>query len=275
MITPSPDFVNTSLGPLRVRRAGSGPPVVLWHSLFVDSRSWGAVIDGLAAHRSVIVIDGPCHGSSEKVRRDFTFAECTAAAVDALDGLGLADPVDWVGNAWGGHVGIQLAAQHPGRIRTLTTIGTPLQGLSARERWLMCWPLVAIYRLAGPNVLLLKALSDALIGAETVAAQPDRAAEVIAAFASADRSAMFHAMRSMMLRRPSMADDARRIDIPVLMLAARDDPMGWRPADAQAVVATMRVARAGEVAGTGHVAPLLVDTATIVDSVVGLWQSVR
>jgi pimeloyl-ACP methyl ester carboxylesterase len=194
--------------------------------------------------------------------------------VDALDRLGLTGPVDWVGNAWGGHVGIQLAAHHRGRIRTLTTIGTPVQGLSARERWLMCWPLVALYRVAGPNPLLLKALSDALLGGETIAAQPDRAAAVIGAFAAADRAAMFHAMRSMMLHRPTMARDVTTIDIPVLMLAAREDPMGWRPADAHAIAATMPDARVGDVAGSGHVAPLLIDAENVVDSVVGLWQSV-
>ena len=37
MVTPSPDFVSTDVGRLHVRRTGTGPPVVLWHSLFVDS----------------------------------------------------------------------------------------------------------------------------------------------------------------------------------------------------------------------------------------------
>ena len=48
MITPSPDFVSTDLGRLHVRRTGTGPPVVLWHSLFFDSRSWGPLVDDLA-----------------------------------------------------------------------------------------------------------------------------------------------------------------------------------------------------------------------------------
>ena len=44
--------------------------------------------------------------------RDFTFAELVVAAEQALDRLGLTEPVDWVGNAWGGHVGIRLAHRH-------------------------------------------------------------------------------------------------------------------------------------------------------------------
>ena len=34
--------VETQVGPLAVRVVGQGPTAVLWHSLFVDERSWGA-----------------------------------------------------------------------------------------------------------------------------------------------------------------------------------------------------------------------------------------
>ena len=67
MITPSPDFVSTDLGRLHVRRSGTGPPVVLWHSLFFDSRSWDPLVDALARDRTVYTIDGPSHGKSEAV----------------------------------------------------------------------------------------------------------------------------------------------------------------------------------------------------------------
>ena len=146
MVTPSPNFVSTDVGRLHVRRTGTGPPVVLWHSLFVDSRSWGPLIDTLARDRTVYAIDGPSHGKSEAVRRDFTFEECVAAADQALDRLGLTDPVDWVGNAWGGHVGIHLATAARPRLRTLTTIGTPVQGFTLGEKLTKGWPLVQTYR---------------------------------------------------------------------------------------------------------------------------------
>jgi hypothetical protein len=57
MITPSPNFVSTDLGRLYVRRSGTGPPVVLWHSLFVDLRSWGPLVEALARDRTVYAID--------------------------------------------------------------------------------------------------------------------------------------------------------------------------------------------------------------------------
>jgi pimeloyl-ACP methyl ester carboxylesterase len=268
------EFVPTGLGRLHVRRGGTGPPVVLWHSLFVDSWSWGRLPERLAQERTVIVVDGPSHGRSEPIAADFTFADCLRAAEEVLDGLGLRGPVDWVGNAWGGHVGIQLAAHRPGRIRTLTTIGTPAHALRPGERWTKVWPLVQLYRATGPNRLLLKTLTDALVGPESIAAQPDQVAEMMGAFAAAHRSAMFHAMRSMMLRRPDMAADMTVINAPTLIIAAHDDTTGWRPSEARAVAAGMRDARVVAAEGSGHVAPLVVDLATVERALAQFWDEV-
>ena len=159
---------------------------MLWHSLFVDSRSWGALIDELARHRTVYAIDGPSHGKSESVPRDFTFEELVVAAEQALDQLGLTEPVDWVGNAWGGHVGIRLATG--ARLRTLTTIGTPIQGFTLGEKLTKAWPLVGVYRFAGPTGFIVKQLFDSLVGEDSIAAQPDQGATVIASFREADRT---------------------------------------------------------------------------------------
>ena len=38
--------IQTRVGSLAVRVRGEGPPAVLWHSLFVDERSWQRVEDG-------------------------------------------------------------------------------------------------------------------------------------------------------------------------------------------------------------------------------------
>ena len=199
MITPSPEFVSTDLGRLYVRRTGTGPPVVLWHSLFVDSRSWGSLVDELGRRRTVYAIDGPCHGKSDSVARDFTFEEVVTSAEQALDRLGLDEPVDWVGNAWGGHVGIRLATG--ARLRSLTTIGTPIQGFTLTEKLTKAWPLVGMYRFTGPNGFIVKQLMASLVGEGSIAAQPELAATVVASFRDADRIGMYHAMRSMMLQR--------------------------------------------------------------------------
>lgn len=267
------EYVATGLGGLHVERMGTGSPVVLWHSLFLDSRSWCGLQHDLARSHSVIVIDGPSHGRSEPVGRDFTFGECVTAAEQVLESLGVAGPVDWVGNAWGGHVGIQLAARRPGRIRTLTTIGTPAHALRAAERWTKAWPLVQLYRMTGPNPLILKPLSGALVGAESFADAPDLANTVMSAFTGAQKAAMFHAMRSMMLNRPDMSADMAEITVPTLLIAGRDDTTGWRPADAQAVADTMVDARVVAADGSGHSSPLLIDRQTVEGALADFWAA--
>lgn len=271
MITPSPNFVSTDLGRLHVRRTGTGPPVVLWHSLFVDSRSWGPLVDMLARDRTVYTIDGPSHGKSEAVRRDFTFEELVVSAEQALDRLGLTEPVDWVGNAWGGHVGIRLSTGP--RLRTLTTIGTPVQGFTLGEKLTKGWPLVEIYRFRGPNGFIMKQLFESLLGAESIAAQPDQAETIKTSFREADRKGMFHAMRSMMLHRTGIEDLLGSIKVPTLVMPVRDDVTGWRPDEARRTCAAIPDSRVEEVAGTGHISPLLIDRDRILQLLTEFWSA--
>jgi pimeloyl-ACP methyl ester carboxylesterase len=107
------DHVATRLGSLYVRTVGSGRPAVLWPSMFVDSHTWDRMLPLLqresAIPRRFALIDPPGLGNSEPLRTSSTIAGAAAAARDALAHLDLGGPVDWVGNAFGGHVGYELA----------------------------------------------------------------------------------------------------------------------------------------------------------------------
>ncbi|CAA0096463.1 Uncharacterised protein [Mycolicibacterium vanbaalenii] len=130
-----------------------------------------------------------------------------------------------------------------------------------------------IYRVTGPTPLLLKPLSEALVGAESSIEAPDLARSVMSAFTAAQKSAMFHAMRSMMLERPDMGADMAKITVPTLLIAGRADITGWRPADAQAVADTMVDARVRAAEGSGHSSPLLVDRQTVAGALADFWAA--
>ncbi|MCE5290860.1 MAG: alpha/beta hydrolase [Nocardiaceae bacterium] len=266
-------LIPTSLGRLFVTDTGSGPVTVLFHSLFVDQVSWALVVESLGPGRRLVLIDAPNHGRSEPADRDFTVDDCADAVAEVLDHLGITEPVDWVGNALGGHIGIVLAATQAARIRSLVTIGTPVQSLSFRERWTQCVPLVQGYRLLGPHRLLVKPLADALLGADAITAQPDQAKATMDAFRNASRPAMVRAMRCFMLRRPSLDDLLPMITAPTLMIAADRDPTGWVPADAERAVATMPNGRALTVKGAGHIAPLLLEPDRIAEILQDFWAT--
>lgn len=262
--------VPTRLGELHVRRTGTGPPAVLWHSLWVDSRSWGPLADALATHRQVVTIDGPGYGASSPIHRDFTLDECASAAAEVLDSLGF-DEVDWVGNAWGGHVGITLAVSEPHRLRSLTTIAAPVLPVSRRQRWTQTYPLAVAYRLLGPNPLLTKILFDVLLGGADIA-RTERAAELKAAFRAMDRESARRTIRYMHSWQ-SLADRLAAVTVPTLLMTGDLGDQHWSPADARAAADTMPDARAVTLTGSGHVGPLLVDTDAIAAAVTDFWAS--
>jgi len=132
-------MVETRLGALAVRVRGEGPVAVLWHSLFVDDSTWKRVEGDLARARRLVIITGPGHGASPDPGR-YNMDECAEAAADGLAALGVGEPVDWVGNAWGGHVGVVFAARWPERCRTLVTLGTPIQSYTLSERLRLLGP---------------------------------------------------------------------------------------------------------------------------------------
>ncbi|WP_068272439.1 alpha/beta fold hydrolase [Aldersonia kunmingensis] len=264
-------FVQTPLGKLYVQQCGDGPPAVLWHSLFVDSASWGDLIAKFARHRRVIVIDGPAHGRSDHVAQPFSTSDCADFVPGILSELGIDGPVDWVGNAWGGHVGLQLAARPEKLLRSLVTIGTPVRAINRRERATKIVPLVQLYRVAGPNRFIMRTLTDALLGRDAARSNPEQAERIMDAFRLAHRPSMMHAMKGLMLDRTGIEHLLPRIDIPTLMLSARDDSTGWQPPEARAAAATMPNARVDEVAGAGHVAPLLTDAPRVERLVLDFW----
>jgi pimeloyl-ACP methyl ester carboxylesterase len=272
MLGSRPGLVSTRLGRLHVGQAGSGPPAVLWHSLWVDSRSWGPLVDAFGAHRHVVTIDGPGYGRSSPIHRDFTLDECAQAAGEVLDHLGITEPVDWVGNAWGGHVGITLAVAQPHRLRSLVTIAAPVTPVSGRQRWTTTYPLALLYRLLGPNPLLTKILFDVLLGSEAIAAHPDRAAEMMRPFRAADRESIRRTIRFMHSWRP-LTDKLPAVTVPTLLITGDLGDQHWRPADAQVAAATMPNARAVAVTGAGHLGPLLLDVDQIASTVIEFWKS--
>jgi pimeloyl-ACP methyl ester carboxylesterase len=270
--------VTTRLGSLRVRSvaatsgsdAGAGAmPCVLWHSLFVDSTSWDRMVDGLARYRRLILIDAPSHGASAPAHRRFTLGDCADAAGDVLDHLEVRSPVDWVGNAWGGHVGIMVAASKTSRVRSLIAIGTPVRALTPAERRRIV-PLVAAYRLLGPISPLVSGVQDALLGR---GADAQDARVVSAALRRAQRKGMYTAMRSIMLARPDLAPVLPTVTTPTLFVCANDDPYG-RPAETRDAAKLLARGTFNTIAGGGHVAPLLQSAPELAQMITDFWQTV-
>lgn len=249
------ELVPTRVGPLYVRSVGAGPPTLLWHSLFVDGHSWDRLVAAFPGERRWLVVDGPGHGASPGPGHRFTLDDCAAAAVEVLDAVGIG-AVDWVGNAWGGHVGHLVAARDPERVTTLTAIAAPLVALPAGQRRKVA-PLVALYPLLGPRSVAPKVVETLL-----TASVRDHDAEAVALVTTAlrrpARRALQRSLRAAMLERPDLRWTAAAATCPTLLVVGDDDPL-WTAEDAR------RLDGAGDgvvvIEGSRHLAPVEAPTA--------------
>jgi pimeloyl-ACP methyl ester carboxylesterase len=268
-MTLTSHMVDTKVGRLHIEVDGQGPPAMLWHSLFVDSTTWSALRTALCNDRQLLIIDGPGHGKSSAPPINFDLADCADAAARVLDALGVREPTDWLGNAWGGHVGLTIAANSPERLRTLATIATPVHALTRRER-LTIVPMVWTYGLLGAVPPLTNGLARALLGPTFMRSRPNDAAAVVRAFREAPRTGMHRAMTSAMLNRPSLDALLPRIQTPTLMIVPSADQM--LPVDQiHAAAAQIPSAVALEVEGEGHVAPLIAQADELAEIVKAFW----
>ena len=253
--------IQTRVGTLAVRVMGDGPPAVLWHSLFVDERSWQRVEQDLARDRRLVIITGPGHGTSTDPGHRYTLDDCAAAAAEVLASLGIEDAVDWVGNAWGGHVGIVFAATWPDRCRSLVTLGTPVQAYGASAR-LTFRLLLAVYRVVGMVGYLASGICDALLSAKTRSSDPEAVALVLDGLRTMRRRDLGNAMESISLGRPDLTPRLGSIRCPTMFVTGTDHPE-WTPDLARTSSRLLAFGSVAVVPDAAYLIPLEAPAATI------------
>ena len=256
-MSASQQRVPTRVGDLKVTIIGegdAGPTAVLWHSLFVDERSWERVVPALSRDRRLILVTGPGHGGSGDPRHRYTMQDCADAALQVLQTLAVEGPVDWVGNAWGGHVGIVLAARNPDRIRTLVTAGTPTHPYPRADR-LQTSLLLVLYRLLGPVGYLTDAVAEALLSEHTRTTDHDAVALVRDCFTTADRAGLPNALVSISLRREDLLPLLPAVQAPTLFITGSAHP-DWTPQQMQAAAALLPHGSTRVLDGAAYLIPL-------------------
>lgn len=225
--------VPTRLGRLHVRTSGHGTPTILWPSMFVDSHTWDPVVPLLPPGRRYVLVDPPGLGLSEPLRRASDITVAADAACDVLDELGITGPVDWLGNAFGGHVGLKLGTR-PGVLRSLVAISSPTEPVppALRRQINLLLPILRTAGAVGPvrSGILAGMLTDA-----SAAQEPIRRI-VEDSLARPRRRSMALAVRSFILDRVDVNDELADLAVPSLFVAS-DDRGDWSPEDATAAAA--------------------------------------
>lgn len=268
------DFdVSTSLGRLHVHHVGVGPPVVLWHSMFVDSRSWSRIVGDLAARHSLYLVDAPSSGRSESMRAAADISACASAGKEIVDVVRKhsgEEAVRWVGNAWGGHVGLELAATHPDLVSSLVAISSPTRPITAAQRRQIAL-LLPIYRLIGARGPVRSAIETTLFTDATRRDDPEALAMLQDSLRSSGR-AMIPAIRTAILNRTDLGWAVADIEVPVLFITT-DDRGEWTPEEARQVAATMTNARETTV-HAARVIPAWEQPADTVAAILSFWVDV-
>jgi pimeloyl-ACP methyl ester carboxylesterase len=266
--------IATDLGWLAARIV-AGPPrvAVLWHSMFTDSRSWDRVVGGLGEERTLVLVDGWSFGASEDLGRvaDNFIERCAQGAVAVIaqvqDELA-AGPVDWLGSAWGGHVGLHLAAARPELVRSLITVSAPVRAASPSMRRQVRM-LLPVYRAIGMRGPVCGGLLEGMLTDVTRRTDPQAVDALVAPMSRRNRGAVARTVRSGVLNRTDLAWAAARVKCPTLMIAT-DDRGEWSPAECAETTAAMMDARSA-VLTRSRALPSLECPAELAALVTGFW----
>src|SRR5664280_429180 len=246
--------IETELGWLAARVV-PGPPhmAVLWHSMFTDSRSWDRVVDDLRQKRTLVLVDGPSFGTSEDLEHlvDNFNDRCVQGAVAVVSQVQhelTAGPVDWLGSAWGGHVGLQLAATRPELVRSLITVSTPVQAASPSMRRQVRM-LLPVFRAIGMHGPVRQGVLDGMLTDLVRRTDPEAVDALVAPMSRANRGAIPRTVQPRILTRTDMAWAAARVSCPTLMIAT-DDRGEWSPSECAEATAAMKDARSAVLTGS-------------------------
>lgn len=122
MRTPLVDrYVEVEGHRVRYVETGSGPPLLLVHGLGNSIQTWRKNLDVLGHKFRVIALDLPGHGLSDPPRSRFDLPASTRFLSQFMDCVGI-ESAHIAGNSMGGIVALELALRQPRRVRSLTLV---------------------------------------------------------------------------------------------------------------------------------------------------------
>ncbi|SIS19328.1 Pimeloyl-ACP methyl ester carboxylesterase [Williamsia sterculiae] len=260
-----PLAITTRLGIARLSVVGSGTPTVFWHSLFVDARMWDRLLPLLPSGRSFWLVEAP----SDRVGDIGDCAEVASEVVERIRRTLGVDSVDWVGNAWGGHVGMHIAATRPDLVRSLVAISAPTDPIGAGLRWKIR-ALLPIYRLIGPRGPINATIEETVFTDASRAHDPYAVDVLRSALRALGRSRVIASIRTAALNRTDLTWAARRLRCPTVFVVT-DDRGEWSPERAQEVAAEMSAVDVVTITGA-RIIPALEQPEALASALTEFWS---
>ena len=246
-------MISTSLGEIAVQVVGDGPQkVVLWPAIFTDHHIYDRLVDGLASAATFVLIDGPGHGRSPGVAREFTLGETAAAMLSVMDALGI-DRATVGGVSWGGMVAAEATLKAPERVERLILMNTPMDICGAHPKF--GDRLVALgARWMLNREVFRNGVARSFFKPESLSRDPDASRSFHAMLSRADPVRLSAAVRSVILRGQPLRPRLSAITAPTLVISGIND--GLYPLEGQASAALrLQDGRFAPVEGC-HISPI-------------------
>lgn len=112
------DHIQVDALRIAFERAGDGPPLMLLHGGWSDSRAWRRQLDGLSDDFTVVAWDAPGCGRSSDPPASFRLPDYADCLVRFVDALGLQRP-HLLGLSFGGGLALEVYRRQPDVPRSL------------------------------------------------------------------------------------------------------------------------------------------------------------
>lgn len=230
---------------IRYRIDGSGPWLVLSHSLGTDHSIWDKQVAALAPRFRVLRFDARGHGGSSAPAGAYDFAQLTADAIGLMDALAI-ERSHFVGISMGGMIAQHVALAAPARIDRLVLASTTSgYAPEAKAVWRQRIDAVAA---DGVEPLVAPTL-ERWFTPPFRAAHPDlmaRIGNLIRATPAAGYIGCCHAISNL-----ATTTALPRIACPTLVIAGAED-VGTPPAMGREIAAAIPGARFESIAAASH-----------------------
>jgi pimeloyl-ACP methyl ester carboxylesterase len=243
---------------LRYIQAGSGPTLVLLHTMRTQLDLFQRVIPALASRYRVYALDLPGHGHSDIPAAAYTASFFIGVVADFLDRLEIERAVV-VGESIGGTIALGLAARGNARVRAVVAInaydydrGRGVQRVSPVSRFIFGVNDVPVLGATVARLRQYRIVKHVLDGGlHRVRALPHPLAREI--YRVGDRPGHARALASLVHHWPSWEEERERyrdIRVPVLLLYGEHD---WsRPAEREEAARRIPGATSHTVPSAGH-----------------------
>lgn len=230
---------------------GSGPAVVLGHSLLCSGEMWVGQVSSLADSYRVVNIDYRGHGQSSTVERDFTLYDLVDDTVAILDELGIERAV-WAGLSIGGMISLRAALTVPERVEALIIADA---SAAAEPFYPRCkYRVLGLgARLVGLRPLVSRVV-PIMFGQSTRQSNRSVIEEWIPGVLSMDLPSILRCLEATVTR-DSLLHRLQEIDLPALVFVGEED-RAQPVARSEEIAQGIRGSRLEIIPGAGHLSSL-------------------